>query len=200
MAPGVSFGGARPKANLQDGQGQLLIAKLPGADDDHDWALREMLVHQLAAEFGLHVAPARLERIGLGYHTFVTQRFDRQAGRRRFFTSAMAVLGRSDSEQASYLDLAEFIASKQGVLGKIDEDLRELFRRVLFNAAVANRDDHLRNHGFIREAGGWRLARAYDLNPSTKTDAHVLALDDTSSEPDLAAVLGTAEFYKVSQR
>jgi len=40
-------------------------------------------------------------------HTFVTQRFDcDEQGRRRFFTSAMAVLGRTDSEQASYLDLA----------------------------------------------------------------------------------------------
>lgn len=198
VAPGASLGGARPKANLQDGQGRLWIAKFPGADDDHDWALREMLVHQLAAEFGLHVAPARLERIGLGHHTFVTQRFDRQAGRRRFFTSAMAVLGRSDSEDASYLDLAEFIASKQGVPGKIDEDLRELFRRVLFNVAVANRDDHLRNHGFIREANGWRLAPAFDLNPSTKKDTHVLALDDAGTEPDLDVVLGTAEFYKVT--
>lgn len=198
VAPGASLGGARPKANLQDGQGRLWIAKFPGADDEHDWALREMLLHQLASEFGLHVAPARLERIGLGYNTFVTQRFDRQAGRRRFFTSAMAVLGRSDSEEASYLDLAEFIASKQGVPGKIDEDLRELFRRVLFNVAVANRDDHLRNHGFIRETGGWRLAPAYDLNPSTKKDAHVLALDDASAEPDLDTVLHTADFYKVT--
>ncbi|GAA0754090.1 type II toxin-antitoxin system HipA family toxin [Ideonella azotifigens] len=197
VAPGASLGGARPKANLQDGQGRLWIAKFPGADDDHDWALREMLVHQLAAEFGLNVAQARLERIGHGHHTFVTQRFDRQDGHRRFFTSAMAVLGRSDSEDASYLDLAEFIASKQGVEGKIEQDLRELFRRVLFNVAVANRDDHLRNHGFIREATGWRLAPAYDLNPSTKKDVHVLALDDASTEPDLATVLSTASLYRV---
>jgi len=157
-----------------------------------------MLVHQLAREFRLDVAPARLEHIGPGYHTFVTQRFDRRAGRRRFFTSAMAVLGRSDSEDASYLDLAEFIASRHGVEGQIEQDLRELFRRVLFNVTVANRDDHLRNHGFIREADGWRLAPAYDLNPSTKKDAHVLALDDASTEPDLATVLSTVALYRVT--
>ncbi|MCE2659136.1 MAG: type II toxin-antitoxin system HipA family toxin [Rubrivivax sp.] len=198
VAPGASLGGARPKANLQDGQGQLWMAKFPGADDQHDWALREMLVHQLAAAFGLRVAPARLERMGQGHHTFVTRRFDREGGRRRFFTSAMAVLGRSDSEDASYLDLAEFIASRQGVPGKLDEDLRELFRRVLFNVAVANRDDHLRNHGFIRDTRGWRLAPAYDLNPSTTKDHHVLALDESSTEPDLGTVLATAEYYKVT--
>ena len=199
VAPGASLGGARPKANLRDGQGQLWIAKFPGADDSHDWALREMLLHQLATDFGLCVAPAHLARIGLGYHTFVTQRFDRGNGRRRFFTSAMALLGRSDSEDASYLDLAEFVAAKQGVQGKIQEDLRELFRRVLFNVAVANRDDHLRNHGFIRESGGWRLAPAYDMNPSTDKDAHVLALDDADTSPDLGVVLATAEFYGLTK-
>lgn len=200
VAPGASLGGARPKANLQDGLGRLWIAKFPGADDDHDWALREMLVHQLATEYGLNVAPSRLERIGHGYHTFVTQRFDRRDGHRRFFTSAMALLGRGDSEGASYLDIAEFIASRQGVQGKIEGDLRELFRRVLFNVAVANRDDHLRNHGFIRESAGWRLAPAFDMNPSTKKDVHVLALDDMSTEPNLDTVVSTAEFYRVTQQ
>lgn len=198
VAPGASLGGARPKANLQDGLGRLWIAKFPGADDDHDWALREMLIHQLAAEFGLNVAPGRLERIGHGHHTFVTQRFDRLDGHRRFFTSAMAVLGRSDSEDASYLDLAEFIAAKHGVPGKLELDLRELFRRALFNVAVANRDDHLRNHGFIRKPEGWRLAPAYDMNPSTKNDSHVLALDDVSTLPDLGTVMRTAEFYRLT--
>ena len=129
----------------------------------------------------------------------MTQRFDRdEQGRRRFFTSAMAVLGRTDSEEASYLDIAEFIAARQGVPGKIGQDLRELFRRVLFNVAVANRDDHLRNHGFIRESQGWRLAPAYDMNPSIKKDSHVLALDEVSVEPELATVMATAEFYRVS--
>lgn len=200
VAPGASLGGARPKANLQDGQGNLWIAKFPAADDEHDWARREMLVHQLAGDFGLDVAPARLERIGTGHSTFVTKRFDRRNGRRRFFTSAMALLNKTDSEDASYLDLAEFIGSKHGVEGHIEHDLRELFRRVLFNVAIANRDDHLRNHGFIRQPGGWRLAPAYDMNPSTKKDEHVLALDDSSTEPDLATVMSTADFYRVATK
>ncbi|MGA2548897.1 MAG: HipA domain-containing protein [Burkholderiaceae bacterium] len=198
VAPGASLGGARPKANLRDGQGRLWIAKFPAADDEHDWALREMLLHRLAKQFGLCVAPSRLERIGTGYHTFVTQRFDRRDSRRRFFTSAIALLGRSDSEESSYLDLAEFIGAKKGAEGKVAEDLHELFRRVLFNVAVANRDDHLRNHGFIRDKVGWRLAPAYDMNPSTKKDAHVLALDDASTEPDLSTVMSTAEFYQLT--
>ena len=198
VAPGASLGGARPKANLQDGRGRLWIAKFPAADDEHDWALREKLLHDLADDYKLDVSPARLERIGHGYHTFVTLRFDRHEGRRRLFTSAMSLLGKTDKEEASYLELAEFL-SVRGVEGYIDADLKELFRRVLFNVATANRDDHLRNHGFIWHPGGWRLAPAYDMNPSTKKDEHVLALDDSSTEPDFETVLATAELYRLSQ-
>ncbi|HRH18224.1 MAG TPA: HipA domain-containing protein [Aquabacterium sp.] len=198
VAPGASLGGARPKANLQDGQGQLWIAKFPAADDEHDWALREMLLHQLACEFGLKTSAARLERIGPGHHTFVTLRFDRVAHRRRFFTSAMALLGKTDSEDASYLDMAEFL-SNHGAADHLATDLRELFRRVLFNVATANRDDHLRNHGFLRHPQGWRLAPAYDMNPSTKKDDHVLSIDGSSPLPDMDTAMAMAPFYRVSK-
>lgn len=197
VAPGASLGGARPKANLAGDQQSLWIAKFPAADDDTDVALREKLVHDLARRCGIDVPASRIELIGAGYHTFLVQRFDRQAGRRRFFTSAMTLLGKTDKQEASYLELAEFIAT-HGCAGDIDRDLRELFRRVAFNVVVANRDDHLRNHGFLRTAGGWRLAPAFDMNPSTRRDSHVLTLDDVDPTPDLATVLGTAAFYRLT--
>jgi len=74
-----------------------------------------------------------------------------------------------------------------------------MFSRVVFNVATANRDDHLRNHGFMRLPDGWRLAPAYDMNPSPKTD-HVLALDTDSTHPDLNTVLATAPFYRLRDR
>lgn len=81
VAPGASLGGARPKANIQDRQGNLWIAKFPAAEDEHDWARREMLVHQLACDSVLDLAAARLERIGTGQSIFVTKRFDMSKGR-----------------------------------------------------------------------------------------------------------------------
>jgi serine/threonine-protein kinase HipA len=196
MAPGASLGGARPKANLSE-QGVLWIAKFPAADDDYDWALREMLLHEMAVNYRLSTAPARVVQVGRGYHTFLTQRFDRVGGRRRFFTSAMALLGKTEKDEASYLNLAEFL-SNNGAPGHIEEDLHELFRRVLFNVATGNRDDHLRNHGFIHQNNGWRMAPAYDMNPSSKKSEHVLTLDDASTAPDLTTVLGTAAFYRLT--
>src|SRR6185437_9070664 len=65
----------------------------------------------------------------------------------------------------SYIELAEFLQT-HGAKDHIENDLEQLYRRVAFNVAVGNRDDHLRNHGFLLTAAGWRLAPAFDLNPN----------------------------------
>jgi serine/threonine-protein kinase HipA len=110
----------------------------------------------------------------------------------------MTMLGHVDSEDASYLELAEFIAT-YGEADYITSDLEELFTRVVLNVATANRDDHLRNHGFIRSPAGWRLAPAFDMNPSFKKDEHVLSLDLYNRQPDLEVVLSTAEYYRLEK-
>lgn len=68
------------------------------------------------------------------------------------------------SQSASYLDIADFILSFGT---NVNENLGNLWRRIVFNIAISNTDDHLRNHGFILTANGWILSPAYDLNPST---------------------------------
>jgi serine/threonine-protein kinase HipA len=199
VAPGASLGGARPKANIVENDGSLWIAKFPARDDTEDIAAYEKLVHDLARDCGIDVPESRLVRIGTGYHTFMVKRFDRDMGNRRFFSSAMPLLHRTDSEDASYLELAEFVADR-GHIDHIEEDLEELFRRVVFNVVVANRDDHLRNHGFIRTPGGWRLAPAFDINPSASKEEHVLALDSCSRYPDLEVVASTADLYRLGEK
>lgn len=197
VAPGASLGGARPKASLAKLDNSLWIAKFPAADDDQDVAMREKLVHDLAKACGIDVPASQVNRIGHGYHTFLVQRFDRNEGQRRFFTSAMTLLNKTDKDEASYLDLAEFI-STQGSPQHIADDLRQMFRRVAFNVAIGNRDDHLRNHGFIRKPEGWLLSPAYDMTPSSKKDSHILTLDESSPTPDLGTVLATASFYRLT--
>ncbi|MEW6712119.1 MAG: HipA domain-containing protein [Candidatus Riflebacteria bacterium] len=159
VAPGSSLGGARPKANLIDESGNLWIAKFPSAEDDYDVALWEMLLHELAVACEIVVPEARLMKIGNGYHTFMVRRFDRVGSSRRFFASAMTMTSNQDTEDASYLELAEFLAT-WGDPDFIAVDLAALFASVVFNVATANRDDHLRNHGFLRNPCGWRLAPA----------------------------------------
>jgi serine/threonine-protein kinase HipA len=198
VAPGASLGGARPKANLCDDHDQLWIAKFPSADDDHDVALWEKLLHDLARDCGITVPESRVLQVGDGFHTFMVKRFDRVKNGRLFYASAMTLLHHSDTEDASYLELAEFISSL-GNTARIETDLEELFTRVAFNVATANRDDHLRNHGFIRTPAGWQLSPAFDMNPSFKKDEHVLSLDLNERRPDLDTVIETAGFYRLSR-
>lgn len=97
----------------------------------------------------------------------------------------------------SYLELAEFIAIR-GSAAHRAADLRQLWTRVVFNILVSNTDDHLRNHGFILEADGWRLAPAYDLNPDVEKRFHTLTIDTQDNSPDVGLALATAEFYDLS--
>lgn len=194
VAPGASLGGARPKANFTEADGSLWIAKFPARDDDRDMGAWEYLAHRLAVQAGVDIAPARAVRLNHAFHIFCVRRFDREGGVRRFYASAMTLLRKDRSEGSSYLELAQFLRT-QGDGAHAAEDLVQLFRRVVFNVAIGNRDDHLRNHGFILGAKGWRLAPAFDLNPDADKADHVLNIDDTDNRPSLSTVLETAPFY-----
>jgi len=208
VAPGASLGGARPKANFRDRSGALWIAKFPAHDDDRDIGAWEGVAWWLARQAGIDMPEAKIECLGRGHQaafsSFCVRRFDRApratgtgTGRRRFYASAMTLLGKDISEGSSYLELAEFL-SRRGDPGGLQADLEQLFRRVAFNVAIGNRDDHLRNHGFILGTRGWRLAPAFDVNPSIDKAEHVLNIDDADNRPSLATVLATAPFYRLS--
>lgn len=194
VAPGASLGGARPKASFTETNGSFWIAKFPARDDTRDVGAWEAVAQQLAARAGIHVPASELRRLSGEYHTFCVQRFDRSGVRRRFYASAMALLRKDQSEGTSYLELAEFLHAR-GAKDHIKEDLEQLLRRVAFNVAIGNRDDHLRNHGFLLTPSGWRLAPAFDLNPNAERADHVLNIDESDSRPSLATVIETSEWY-----
>jgi len=194
VAPGASLGGARPKANFTDSDGSLWIAKFPARDDDRDVGAWEYITHQMATKAGIDVPEARLLRLNNDFHTFCTKRFDRVNDKRRFYASAMTLLKKDQSEGNSYLDIAHFLRTQSDGAHSA-KDLAQLFRRVVFNVAVGNRDDHLRNHGFVLTATGWRLAPAFDVNPNIDKSEHVLNLDAIDNRPSLKNVIATARFY-----
>ncbi len=198
VAPGASLGGARPKANFVEKDGSLWIGKFPAHDDDRDICAWEFVVHTMAKEAGVDVPEARLVRLNSEFRTFCVKRFDRTEGKRRFYASAMTLLRREQSEGASYLELAQFLRAR-GDPRHVDADLEQLFRRVAFNVAVGNRDDHLRNHGFLLDENGWRLAPAFDVNPNIDKAEHVLNIDDLDNRASLDTVLATFEFHGLDE-
>ena len=194
VAPGSSLGGARPKANFINNDGSLWIAKFPSRYDEIDIAAWEMVTHTLANTAGVNVPSAKLMKFGGDHHTFCVKRFDRTESGRIFYSSAMTILKKIDSENSSYLDIAQAIQTHCSS-NKIASDLEQMFRRVVFNVAVSNRDDHLRNHGFILNKDGWSLSPAFDMNPNIDKSEHVLNIDDCDNRPNINTVLSTADFY-----
>ena len=199
IAPGSSLGGARPKASVIDEKGELWIAKFPGKNDERDTCAWEMVTAEIAREAGLDMSECRLDSFSKRGSTFLTRRFDRRGERRIHFASAMTLLGRRDGDNAesgaSYLELADFIM-RQG--SRPNADLRELWRRIVFSIAVANTDDHLRNHGFLLDEKGWRLSPAYDLNPSPDSAGLALAIDENDNSLDFALAISVAKYFRLT--
>ena len=146
----------------------------------------------------MDVPDAKVFKFGKYFHTFCVKRFDRLQGRRVFYASAMTLLGRQDSEGSSYVDLARLLLT-QGNPATLKHDLEQLFRRVVFNVCVSNRDDHLRNHGFLFDGKNWRLSPAFDVNPNLAKAEHVLNLDAVTNRPDLEIVASTASYYDLNE-
>ena len=196
MSPGSSLGGARPKVSVVDDNNQLWIAKFPSRHDDHDIAAWEFVVYQLAVSAGIQMAECRIDKFNSHHHTFLTKRFDRTPERRLHFTSAMTQLGYYDGDyDASYLELAQFL-TEHGANTK--QDLAQLWRRIVFNIAVSNTDDHLRNHGFIYSNGGWLLSPAYDINPVTPANGLHLNITDDDNSLNYELAMDVIEFFQLS--
>lgn len=196
VAPGSSLGGARPKASFLDDD-DLWIAKFPARDDRHDVGAWEYVLSKLAKGTGIEVPETKLMPLGSTHRTYCAKRFDRVGAERRLYASAMTLAGKRDNEEASYLDIVRAIV-EWGDPETIAADLEQLFRRLVFNLLTGNRDDHLRNHGFLRIAGGWRLAPAFDVNPSPSRLEHSLAIDEIVRIPDLELVRATAPHYRLA--
>lgn len=200
IQPGSSLGGARPKASVIDTDGLLCVAKFPSHQDDYDAELWEHLSHMLAKRAGISVAETRVLQTSDRRHTLISQRFDRtKSGKRIHFASAMTLLGLHDGDNATnghgYLDIVDFII-RYGA--DVDNNLRELYRRVAFNICIGNSDDHFRNHGFLLTPKGWTLSPAYDLNPTLSRHQSLL-ITATSNEADLSLLGDASEEYMLSR-
>jgi serine/threonine-protein kinase HipA len=195
ISPGSSLGGARPKASVVDEYNHLWIAKFPSRYDDYDIAAWEYLTYKLALNAGIQMAECRIDRFNSHHHTFLTRRFDRTATGRIHFTSAMTQLGYYDGDyEASYIELAQFLTDSGANTKK---DLAQLWRRILFNIAVSNTDDHLRNHGFLRENNGWILSPAYDINPVTPANGLHLNITSDDNRLDYDLAMSVIDYFQL---
>jgi serine/threonine-protein kinase HipA len=189
LGAGPSAGGARPKASVRDEHGALWLAKFPAKNDTFDVARAESCTLELARRCGLTVPEVRYMDIG-GRAVMLIRRFDRywaQPGQavpegtlhdtrpanghvegRLPFVSGLTLVACSELESPdkAYSDLGQAI-HKYVHPSCIRANGPEMFARMVLNIFVTNDDDHLRNHGFVRDPrlGGWVLSPLYDVVP-----------------------------------
>ena len=168
IQPGVTLGGARPKALLQTEAGTCVV-KFSELDDAVDTPLIEHATLTLAAMAGINVAPTGVlpipQRYGKARHALTIQRFDRIGEYRIHCLSAKTVL-RAARLSESYSALATVLLrlghpDRQGAMRE------ELFKRMVFNILMDNTDDHERNHSLrLGFDGYYDLSPAYDVVPT----------------------------------
>ncbi|HEY7642426.1 MAG TPA: HipA domain-containing protein [Steroidobacteraceae bacterium] len=164
LSPGVSFGGARPKA-LVDIGGEQWVIKF-SAGDPADAPLIEHATMTLASKARINAAQTQAVRLADG-HAVAIRRFDRRAGKRVHCLTAYVAL-RAAAERYGYPELAQLLR-RRGVIDRDAylADMRELFRRMIFNILIDNTDDHEKNHALLMtDAQQYALAPAYDVLPS----------------------------------
>jgi serine/threonine-protein kinase HipA len=198
LLAGGSLGGARPKAHVLDSQGNLSIAKFPRPNGD-DWDVMswEKTLLDLAEKAGISVPESTLLSVG-NEKALLVKRFDRLAGRRVGYVSAMTMLEKKDGEPGSYLDIAETI---EKVSRQAGSDLRELWKRIVFNVLTTNKDDHLRNHGFLKTKGdSWSLSPAFDLNPNPGPGRFLsTAIDETDNAASLELCFSVIDYFRLTK-
>ncbi|MBS0505971.1 MAG: HipA domain-containing protein [Proteobacteria bacterium] len=196
---GTSLGGMRPKCTLIDEDGRLAIGKFPSVQDARSVTRGEVMALRLAALAGVDVAPARVVLLGSGSEQVpvaVIQRFDRDGADGRIpYQSAASLLQAAREDERSYTEVADAIRSHGHAP---TEDVRQLWRRLVFNLLITNVDDHLQNHGFLHVAHGqWRLAPAFDLNPfpDKERESKTWLSEQDGPITDVAMLLARAAYF-----
>ncbi len=163
---GGTLGGARPKATFIHDAFRWM-AKFPARGDEYNVEILEAATLNLARQCGITVPQFFVQPLHIG-HALLLRRFDRQGSvgdeQRIHFLSASALLNVPyESSGGSYIEFAQTLRC---VSADPARDLHQLYRRMVFNLAIDNSDDHVKNHGVLRAGNkGYLLSPAFDLVP-----------------------------------
>lgn len=180
VASGATAGGAMPKvlvamneegdrlvtgaAHIPAGLSAWLIKLDTSGNADTSPCRLEFAYAQMAREAGLRVPATRLVTDRQGTVHFAVQRFDRQVDdpNQRVHTHTYAGLFHLDYRDSGH-DYDTLLRHTRQVTAS-EQEVREQFKRMLFNLLAHNRDDHTKNFSFVQGRDGeWTVSPAYDL-------------------------------------
>jgi serine/threonine-protein kinase HipA len=198
LAPGVTMGGARPKALIEIAGEQWVIKFSDG--DPADTPLIEHAAMTLAQKAGIRTAQTMPVRLTHG-HAVAIKRFDRLGGLRLHSLSACVAL-RAAGERFGYPELAQLLRRR----GVTDGDayvaqMREVFRRMVFNILIDNTDDHEKNHALLMtDAQQYELSPAFDVLPSGQAlGFQQMRVGEQEADSTVANALSLSQMYGLAK-
>ncbi|MEP5230164.1 MAG: type II toxin-antitoxin system HipA family toxin [Alloalcanivorax sp.] len=171
---GTGVGGARPKALLFDDAGQYLAKFNRITQDRYNNARVELACLRMAQAAGIHMKGGKIIEGINGREVLLLERFDIDGQARKHLITVNGLL----KEPASQMDLGHAfrydhvcdLVKKYSC--RVEEDLTQLLKLMLFNRGINNTDDHERNFSLMHSEQGYHLAPAYDLVPSLTINMH----------------------------
>ena len=198
LAGAGGSGGARPKANVRDGDA-LWLAKFTSVHDQRPIERVEVATLRLARACGIRTPEVRLELPDSAFPVALMERFDRRGSARIPYISARTALGKAGTEYGSYTEIVDFM---RGHSADPQADFEELFRRLIFTILVSNKDDHLKNHGFLYVGNGqWRLSPVFDVNPAPDRNPHLetAIMEGGSHDRSIMLALEASQFFEIAE-
>ena len=198
ISPGATMGGARPKALIDIAGHQWVIKFSDG--DPVDTPLIEHATMTLAQQAGIRSAQTMPVRLTHG-HAVAISRFDRQGGLRRHSLSAGVAL-RAAGERFGYPELAQLLRRRGVTAGDAYvAQMRELFRRMVFNILIDNTDDHEKNHALLMtDAQQYELSPAFDILPSGQAlGFQQMRVGDQEADSTIANALSLSQMYGLTK-
>lgn len=193
---GSSPGGAQPKAWIHAPDGTMMLAKFPQTSDLYDVSAWELTAARLQTDAGIRVMPSRRIELGPSQSVFLTQRFDRDGGRRIPYMSFRTAFDTRE-DHPDYATLARRVAA---ISAEPDKDAAELFSRAAMLAMINNVDDHMRNHGLLHTGKGWRLSPSFDVNPADRGSSDTpLTPEDDPYDRDVRLLVEHADEFRLTR-
>ena len=168
----ANSGGARPKASMRASDGSHWLVKFRHTYDPTDIGQSEWLYMKTAEACGVTIPRIAL----LNDRYFAIERFDIAPDGQRMHAVTAAALLKTDFRRQD-VDYTNLLALT-GYLTQNPQQVEEMFRRMVVNLVVDNKDDHAKNFSFLCHDGRWELAPAYDItySPAGSHGEHATSL------------------------
>ena len=186
-------GGCRPKCLYHDEEGAWLV-KFRHTYDPKNMGQMEYHYNETARACGIEVSDYKL----IHGKYFASKRFDIENGERLHIATAGALLNESINNPKLDYKILLYLT---GYLTQNPSQVDEMFRRMVFNVLVDNKDDHAKNFSYICRDGKWTLSPAYDLtySPEGNNGEHATTANNNGL-PTIEDMLVVGESIRVSRQ